>query len=139
MLEQRPIFSVTKIFDCRKCVATCSSHYLNLVTKSNILINNFYFYTLIFFHLCLFLMLLFNCLKKIVIICTHQKNKNQAGFLGLFFVLNLTLAVVGVDECQVTPVIHVLQFPGCIPKPIPSFACTGRCSSYLQVNKYNQF
>jgi len=38
-----------------------------------------------------------------------------------------------VDECQVTPVIHVLQYPGCVPKPIPSFACTGRCSSYLQV------
>ncbi|XP_075213750.1 uncharacterized protein LOC142319958 [Lycorma delicatula] len=38
------------------------------------------------------------------------------------------------DECQVTPVIHVLQYPGCVPKPIPSFACTGRCSSYLQVS-----
>lgn len=39
------------------------------------------------------------------------------------------------DDCQVTPVIHVLQYPGCVPKPIPSFACTGRCSSYLQVKK----
>lgn len=39
------------------------------------------------------------------------------------------------DECQVTPVIHVLQYPGCVPKPIPSFACIGRCSSYLQVRK----
>ncbi|XP_060853444.1 bursicon [Rhopalosiphum padi] len=38
------------------------------------------------------------------------------------------------DDCQVTPVIHVLQYPGCVPKPIPSFACTGRCSSYLQVS-----
>ncbi|XP_031630369.1 bursicon [Contarinia nasturtii] len=38
------------------------------------------------------------------------------------------------DECQVTPVIHVLQYPGCVPKPIPSFACIGRCSSYLQVS-----
>ncbi|KAL1514161.1 hypothetical protein ABEB36_003466 [Hypothenemus hampei] len=38
------------------------------------------------------------------------------------------------DECQVTPVIHVLQYPGCVPKPIPSFACTGRCASYLQVS-----
>nr|UES72898.1 bursicon alpha 1 [Carausius morosus] len=38
------------------------------------------------------------------------------------------------DECQVTPVIHVLQFPGCVPKPIPSFACNGRCSSYVQVS-----
>lgn len=45
------------------------------------------------------------------------------------------------DECQVTPVIHVLQYPGCVPKPIPSFACTGRCASYIQVkiicNKHN--
>lgn len=37
------------------------------------------------------------------------------------------------EDCQVTPVIHVLQYPGCVPKPIPSFACTGRCSSYVQV------
>ncbi|XP_008547494.1 partner of bursicon [Microplitis demolitor] len=39
-----------------------------------------------------------------------------------------------VDECQVTPVIHLLRYQGCLPKPIPSFACTGRCSSYLQVS-----
>ncbi|XP_014256820.1 bursicon [Cimex lectularius] len=38
------------------------------------------------------------------------------------------------DECDVTPVIHVLQYPGCVPKPIPSFACQGRCSSYIQVS-----
>lgn len=38
------------------------------------------------------------------------------------------------DECQVTPVIHILQQPGCIPKPIPSYACIGRCASYVQVN-----
>ncbi len=37
------------------------------------------------------------------------------------------------DECHLTPVIHVLQHPGCIPQPIPSFACTGRCTSYVQV------
>lgn len=42
-------------------------------------------------------------------------------------------AVGSLDECQLTPVIHVLQYPGCIPKPIPSFACMGRCASYLQV------
>jgi len=42
------------------------------------------------------------------------------------------------DDCQVTPVIHVLQYPGCVPKPIPSFACTGRCSSYLQVPIYKR-
>ncbi|KAL2725354.1 bursicon [Vespula squamosa] len=45
-----------------------------------------------------------------------------------------TKAIVGIDECQATPVIHFLQYPGCIPKPIPSYACRGRCSSYLQVS-----
>ena len=44
----------------------------------------------------------------------------------------LTTVAYG-DECHLTPVIHVLQYPGCIPKPIPSFACTGRCTSYVQV------
>ena len=44
-----------------------------------------------------------------------------------------TEAIVGVDECQATRVIHFLQYPGCVPKPIPSYACRGRCSSYLQV------
>lgn len=34
-----------------------------------------------------------------------------------------------------TPVIHVLKHPGCIPKAIPSFACIGKCSSYVQVVK----
>ncbi|XP_036149426.1 bursicon [Monomorium pharaonis] len=43
-------------------------------------------------------------------------------------------AIVGVDECQATRVIHFLQYPGCVPKPIPSYACRGRCSSYLQVS-----
>lgn len=39
------------------------------------------------------------------------------------------------DECQVTPVIHILQQPGCIPKPIASYACMGRCTSYVQVGE----
>ncbi|XP_023244240.1 bursicon-like [Centruroides sculpturatus] len=38
------------------------------------------------------------------------------------------------DECYLRPVIHVLQHPGCVPKPIPSFACQGRCFSYVQVS-----
>lgn len=42
------------------------------------------------------------------------------------------------DDCQVTPVIHVLQYPGCVPKPIPSFACVGRCASYIQVGIESQ-
>lgn len=53
-----------------------------------------------------------------------------------------TLEVSGTsttDECQVTPVIHVLQYPGCVPKPIPSFACIGRCASYIQVGNLECF
>lgn len=38
------------------------------------------------------------------------------------------------DECHLRPVIHVLRHPGCVPKPIPSFACQGTCSSYVQVS-----
>ncbi|UYV69121.1 Burs [Cordylochernes scorpioides] len=38
------------------------------------------------------------------------------------------------DRCILRPVIHVLQHPGCLPKPIPSFACQGSCSSYVQVS-----
>ncbi|KAG8182264.1 hypothetical protein JTE90_004720 [Oedothorax gibbosus] len=38
------------------------------------------------------------------------------------------------EVCHLRPVIHVLQQPGCIPKPIPSFACQGSCSSYVQVS-----
>lgn len=43
------------------------------------------------------------------------------------------------DECSLTPVIHVLQYPGCVPKPIPSFACIGKCGSYVQVWLENIF
>ena len=47
-----------------------------------------------------------------------------------------SLATLSVgDECHLTPVIHVLQYPGCIPKPIPSFACAGKCTSYVQVRQ----
>merc|ERR1712211_128970 len=55
--------------------------------------------------------------------------------LATFLLMPIFLANhVLADECHLTPVIHVLQHPGCIPKPIPSFACTGRCTSYVQVS-----
>ncbi|CAB3369690.1 Hypothetical predicted protein [Cloeon dipterum] len=59
----------------------------------------------------------------------------STGWLQVLIAVAVGLwAVAGADECSVTPVIHVLQYPGCVPKPIPSFACTGRCTSYLQVS-----
>lgn len=40
---------------------------------------------------------------------------------------------IQMSECHLRPVIHILQRSGCIPKPIPSFACYGTCNSYVQV------
>lgn len=45
----------------------------------------------------------------------------------------MTAGVGWADECSLTPVIHILSYPGCTSKPIPSFACQGRCTSYVQV------
>jgi len=39
------------------------------------------------------------------------------------------------EECRLRPIIHQLKYPGCIPKSIPSFACQGQCSSYVQVSQ----
>ncbi|XP_011503833.1 PREDICTED: bursicon [Ceratosolen solmsi marchali] len=58
----------------------------------------------------------------------------QRLFILLVYSLTNINAKVGVDDCQITPVIHVLQYSGCVPKPIPSFACIGQCSSYLQIS-----
>ncbi|XP_021000643.1 bursicon [Parasteatoda tepidariorum] len=54
-------------------------------------------------------------------------------FIGWFGVLISSGSGRG-EVCHLRPVIHVLQQPGCIPKPIPSFACQGSCSSYVQVS-----
>ena len=53
--------------------------------------------------------------------------------LHLILLLDMGAVPSWADECQLTPVIHVLQYPGCVPKPIPSFACMGKCTSYVQV------
>ncbi|XP_040572364.1 bursicon [Lepeophtheirus salmonis] len=54
--------------------------------------------------------------------------------LLLVLAITFILHSVSCDECHLTPVIHVLEHPGCISKPIPSFACTGQCTSYVQVS-----
>lgn len=66
--------------------------------------------------------------------CQQPAIQQTAVSAVLLLSLGCIMLVEAKDECQVTPVIHVLQYPGCVPKPIPSFACTGRCSSYLQVS-----
>ena len=50
----------------------------------------------------------------------------------------IVMVVMGVDvaradECSLRPVIHILSYPGCTSQPIPSFACQGQCTSYVQV------
>jgi len=60
---------------------------------------------------------------------------NFRSLLTLTFLAVASLTIANGDECHLTPVIHVLQYPGCTPKPIPSFACTGRCTSYVQVKR----
>lgn len=52
-----------------------------------------------------------------------------------FSSVQIKSVVSATDECSLTPVIHVLQYPGCVPKPIPSFACIGKCGSYVQVSE----
>ncbi len=54
----------------------------------------------------------------------------------LIIVLIYKMCDCSKEECHLRPVIHVLQHPGCIPKPIPSFACYGTCSSYVQVRYF---
>merc|ERR1719447_1614819 len=54
--------------------------------------------------------------------------------LSLLLLPVLALPLAYGDQCHLTPVFHVLQYPGCIPKPIPSFACMGKCTSYVQVS-----
>ena len=60
--------------------------------------------------------------------------KGMVPLLAVVALAGLASMVTG-DECNLTPVFHVLQYPGCIPKPIPSFACMGKCTSYVQVCK----
>lgn len=73
---------------------------------------------------------------------SNQQQRQQTGgyatssiLLSMLLLLSFSRLGIRADECQLTPVIHVLQYPGCMPKPIPSFACTGKCTSYVQVNK----
>lgn len=37
------------------------------------------------------------------------------------------------DQCKIVPIVHLIQYPGCRPQTIASFACRGYCSSYVQV------
>lgn len=65
---------------------------------------------------------------------THNIFSKTSLSLGTdYFKLTFVLSCISGQECQMTPVIHVLTHSGCKPKAIPSFACIGKCSSYVQV------
>lgn len=68
-------------------------------------------------------MLLVQSLRRLILV--------SLWFLGL----NQHLLQVNGEDCRITPVLHVLQSPGCNPLTIPSFACVGKCTSYVQVSK----
>lgn len=36
--------------------------------------------------------------------------------------------------CQLVQIVHLLQHPGCQPKAIASFACSGSCTSFVRVS-----
>ncbi|XP_055853627.1 bursicon [Episyrphus balteatus] len=76
-------------------------------------------------------------IKVVLLVCVYFCGNSFVKMVNADSTVNLAseneVSHIG-DDCQVTPVIHVLQYPGCVPKPIPSFACVGRCASYLQVS-----
>ncbi|RWS16401.1 mucin-5B-like protein, partial [Dinothrombium tinctorium] len=64
---------------------------------------------------------------------------NKIMYLKMFTAFLILMFVCGhsygnKEICHLRPVIHLLKHPGCMPKPIPSFACQGSCSSYVQVS-----
>ena len=80
-------------------------------------------------------------IKKLAVhICVFQPYNlsNILVLMAAWLVLWCIMVVLGIekskaDQCNLMPVIHVLNHPGCLPKPIPSFACQGKCNSYVQV------
>ncbi len=60
------------------------------------------------------------------------------GWLAAAFVLT-SLAhlaacdAVGGKECERVRIIHVVDLPGCLKKPVPSVICQGHCASFVQV------
>ncbi|XP_074598710.1 cuticle-tanning hormone bursicon [Brevipalpus obovatus] len=52
----------------------------------------------------------------------------------LFLTMFINISDVSSKGCQLRPVIHVLNHQGCIAKSVPSFACHGTCSSYVQIS-----
>ena len=43
-------------------------------------------------------------------------------------------AVYQPSACQLVQIVHLLNHPGCQPKAISSFACSGSCTSYVKVS-----
>lgn len=70
---------------------------------------------------------------KPISILPHSQPGKMNGLSPTLLLLALVLVGTQADECSLTPVIHILSYPGCNSKPIPSFACQGRCTSYVQV------
>ncbi|CAG7820671.1 unnamed protein product [Allacma fusca] len=55
-------------------------------------------------------------------------------FLGGVILISVWITGISAEDCKLTPVYHNLQSPGCNSITIPSFACVGKCTSYVQVS-----
>ncbi|XP_022252972.1 bursicon-like [Limulus polyphemus] len=68
----------------------------------------------------------------------NNRNMSSAGNVRfmrcVIWILVAVTVVSKADKCQLRPVVHMLQIPECGRKAIPSFACQGTCSSYVQVS-----
>ena len=85
-----------------------------------------------------FISLLWSNVKLISCSCQAITDLNKMKMM-MFVILVFSLRVLGLHDsskegCNLRPVIHMLKHFGCLPKPIPSFACQGSCSSYVQVS-----
>ena len=74
--------------------------------------------------------LFFNFVYTLVSVYSRFSSSTLA--ISLLFLAG-NLDWIKADECHLTPVIHKLQYPGCQEKRIPSYACVGRCTSYVKV------
>jgi len=63
-----------------------------------------------------------------------RRGRPLQDLVTLVMLLTSLLLTAHADQCKLTPVVHVLQYPGCVAKPIPSYACVGYCTSYVQVS-----
>ncbi|CAG0922296.1 unnamed protein product [Notodromas monacha] len=69
----------------------------------------------------------------------QRLNMRRAGIRNAWMAFCLIAAAVVANgdltkECERVRIIHVVDLPGCLKKPVPSVICQGHCSSFVQVS-----